>query len=105
MPTQMYLTNSKYYRTDSAEWCPWSVTILHRDLHRPMITKLMKDKSKKFFDMAANHLKLLLVTVATYEAPPPHHFLHRPRNVLIDPPHDFTSKIERLIDTNNMFEK
>ncbi|GBP47178.1 hypothetical protein EVAR_38290_1 [Eumeta japonica] len=42
--------------------------------------------------MAANHPSLLLASAATYEAPPPHRFLRKPRNALTDQSDDFTVK-------------
>ncbi|GBP21611.1 General transcription factor II-I repeat domain-containing protein 2A [Eumeta japonica] len=48
--------------------------------------------SKKFFDTAANHPNPLLQTAVSYEPPPPHHFIRRPRNVLSDPPDELTAE-------------
>ncbi|GBP97044.1 Histone H2A [Eumeta japonica] len=48
--------------------------VLHGDLELPTINKFMKDASKRFFDMAQNHPNPLIVSAATYEPPPAHHF-------------------------------
>ncbi|GBP67638.1 hypothetical protein EVAR_98693_1 [Eumeta japonica] len=42
--------------------------------------------------MAQNHPNPLIVSATTYEPPPAHHFLRRPRNVLLDPPDALTSE-------------
>ncbi|GBP52464.1 hypothetical protein EVAR_39924_1 [Eumeta japonica] len=47
-------------------------------------------------------LALFAVSAATYEAPPPHHFIRRLRNVLTDLLDDFTEEVERFIKINNM---
>ncbi|GBP82284.1 Probable RNA-directed DNA polymerase from transposon BS [Eumeta japonica] len=80
-----------------AHWCVKN-SVLHRDLELPTINKFMKDASKRFFDMAQNHPNLLIVSAATYEPPPAHHFLRRPRNVLLDPPDALTSEVEKLAE-------
>ncbi|GBP32528.1 hypothetical protein EVAR_23939_1 [Eumeta japonica] len=53
---------------------------------------------KALFDMAQNHPNPLIVSAATYEPPPAHHFLRRPRNVLSDPPDALTSEVEKLAE-------
>ncbi|GBP44023.1 hypothetical protein EVAR_27192_1 [Eumeta japonica] len=55
---------------------------------------------EKFFDTAANHPNPLLQTAVSYEPPPPHHFIRRPRNVLSDPPDELTAEVERLTNIN-----
>ncbi|GBP21230.1 RNA-directed DNA polymerase from mobile element jockey [Eumeta japonica] len=60
----------------------------------------LQDMSKKFFDTAANHPNPLLQTAVSYEPPPPHHFIRRPRNVLSDPPDELTAEVERLTNIN-----
>ncbi|GBP06017.1 hypothetical protein EVAR_3264_1 [Eumeta japonica] len=49
---------------------------------------------------AANHPNPLLQSAVSYEPPPPHHFIRRPRNVLSDPPDELTAEVERLISIN-----
>ncbi|GBP94473.1 Probable RNA-directed DNA polymerase from transposon BS [Eumeta japonica] len=80
-----------------AHWCVKN-SVLHGDLELPTINKFMKDASKRFFDMAQNHPNPLIVSAATYEPPPAHHFLRRPRNVLLDPPDALTSEVEKLAE-------
>ncbi|GBP51151.1 Probable RNA-directed DNA polymerase from transposon BS [Eumeta japonica] len=80
-----------------AHWCVKN-SVLHGDLELPTINKFMKDASKRFFDMAQNHPNPLIVSAATYEPPPAHHFLRRPRNVLSDPPDALTSEVEKLAE-------
>ncbi|GBP32233.1 RNA-directed DNA polymerase from mobile element jockey [Eumeta japonica] len=83
---------------------PWYVknSVLHQDLELPTISKYMKDASERFFDVASSHPNPLLVSAVSYEPPPPHHFCRRPWNVLLDPPDDFTVKVEKLIELNKM---
>ncbi|GBP20027.1 hypothetical protein EVAR_13793_1 [Eumeta japonica] len=85
---------------------PWFVknSIHHRDFHLLTIFKLMKELSRKFFDIAVNHPNPLSVSAANYEASTPQHILRRPRNVLTDPPDDFTEEVERLIEINMLEE-
>ncbi|GBP06456.1 hypothetical protein EVAR_4591_1 [Eumeta japonica] len=45
--------------------------------------------------MAQNHPNPLIVSTATCEPPPAHHFLRRPRNVLSDPPDALTLEVEK----------
>ncbi|GBP22157.1 Probable RNA-directed DNA polymerase from transposon X-element [Eumeta japonica] len=80
-----------------AHWCVKN-SVLHGDLELPTINKFMKDASKRFFDMAQNHPNPLIMSAATYEPPPAHHFLRRPRNILSDPPDALTSEVEKLAD-------
>ncbi|GBP61342.1 Probable RNA-directed DNA polymerase from transposon X-element [Eumeta japonica] len=72
-----------------AHWCVKN-SVLHGDLELPTIYKFKKDASKRFFDMAQNHPNPLIVSAATYEPPPVHHYLKRPWNVLSDPPDALT---------------
>ncbi|GBP67600.1 RNA-directed DNA polymerase from mobile element jockey [Eumeta japonica] len=74
--------------------------VLHRDLDIPSIAKYMKDASERFFSIAETHSNPLLSAAVSYEAPPPYHFIRRPRNALADPPDDFTAEVERLIEIN-----
>ncbi|GBP57234.1 hypothetical protein EVAR_82946_1 [Eumeta japonica] len=73
-----------------------------RDLEFPTINKFMKDASKRFFDMAQNHPNPFIVSAASNEPPPAHHFLRRPRNVLSDLPDAFNSEVEKLSEAKNM---
>ncbi|GBP60251.1 hypothetical protein EVAR_14013_1 [Eumeta japonica] len=66
------------------------------------IFKFMKDASERFFNIASSHPNPLLVSAVSYEPPPPHYFCRRPRNVLIDPPDDFTDEVEKLINVIKM---
>ncbi|GBP40816.1 Probable RNA-directed DNA polymerase from transposon BS [Eumeta japonica] len=50
--------------------------------------------------IAETHSNPLLSAAVSYEAPPPYHFIRRPRNALTDPPDDFTAEVERLIEIN-----
>ncbi|GBP86546.1 Probable RNA-directed DNA polymerase from transposon BS [Eumeta japonica] len=85
-----------------AHWCVKN-SVLHGDLELPTINKFMKDASKRFFDMAQNHPNPLIVSAATFDGPPPaHHFLRRPRNVLLDPPDALTSEVEKLAEAKSM---
>ncbi|GBP11871.1 Probable RNA-directed DNA polymerase from transposon BS [Eumeta japonica] len=84
-----------------AHWCVEN-SVLHGDLELPTINKFMKDASKRFFDMAQNYPSPLIVSAVTYEPPPAHHFLKRPRNVLSDPPDALTSEVEKLAEAKSM---
>ncbi|GBP76612.1 Probable RNA-directed DNA polymerase from transposon X-element [Eumeta japonica] len=84
-----------------AHWCVKN-SVLHGDSELPTINKFMKDASKRFFDMAQNHPNPLIVSAATYEPPPAHHFLRRPRNVLLDPLDALTSEVEKLAEAKSM---
>ncbi|GBP40598.1 Probable RNA-directed DNA polymerase from transposon X-element [Eumeta japonica] len=83
----------------NAHWCVKN-SVLHRDLDIPSIAKYMKDASERFFSIAESHSNPLLSAAVSYEAPPPYHFIHRPRNVLTDPSGDFTAEVKRLIEIN-----
>ncbi|GBP52366.1 hypothetical protein EVAR_37753_1 [Eumeta japonica] len=72
--------------------------ILHLEL--PTTARYMQDMSINLFDIAANHPNPLLQSAALYEAPPPQHFIRKPRNILSGPPDEFTAEVERLIDIN-----
>ncbi|GBP81658.1 Probable RNA-directed DNA polymerase from transposon X-element [Eumeta japonica] len=63
-------------RATDAHWCVKN-SELHGDLELPIINKFMKDASKRFFDMAQNHPNPLIVSAATYEPPPAHHFFKK----------------------------
>ncbi|GBP64388.1 Probable RNA-directed DNA polymerase from transposon X-element [Eumeta japonica] len=76
--------------------------VLHRDLELPIIYKFMKNASERFFDIANSHPNPLLVSAVSYEPTPSRHFCRRPRNVLIDPPDEFTAEMEKLIKVNKM---
>ncbi|GBP32245.1 hypothetical protein EVAR_27669_1 [Eumeta japonica] len=52
--------------------------------------------------MPQSHPNPLIVSTATYEALPAHHFLRRPRNILSDPPVALTSEVERLTDARKL---
>ncbi|GBP20916.1 Probable RNA-directed DNA polymerase from transposon X-element [Eumeta japonica] len=83
---------------------PWYVrnSVLHQDLELLAISKFMKYVSERFFDIANSHPNQLLVSVVSYEPPPPHHFCRRPRNVLLDPPDDLAVEVEKLKELNKM---
>ncbi|GBP06511.1 hypothetical protein EVAR_4631_1 [Eumeta japonica] len=72
-------------------------SVLHRDLDLPSITKYMKDATERFFLIAKFHLNPFLTAAASYEAPPPCHFIRRPRNIITDPPDVFSAEVERLL--------
>ncbi|GBP61641.1 hypothetical protein EVAR_43578_1 [Eumeta japonica] len=59
------------------------------------------DALKRFFDIAGSHPNALLRVVVDYEPPPSTHFIHRPRNVLNDPPDVLTAAVESLNDVND----
>ncbi|GBP89952.1 hypothetical protein EVAR_63746_1 [Eumeta japonica] len=82
-----------------AHWCVKN-SVLHRDLDLTSITKYMKDASERFFSVTEFHPNPLLSAAASYEAPPPYHFIHRPRNIITDLPDDFTIEVERLRELN-----
>ncbi|GBP37383.1 Probable RNA-directed DNA polymerase from transposon X-element [Eumeta japonica] len=91
---------NKFYRSaTNAHWCGKN-SVLHRDLDIPTIAKCMKDASERFFSIAKFHSNPLLTAAGSYEAPPPYHFIRRPRNVLTDPPDNFTTEVERLREIN-----
>ncbi|GBP88430.1 hypothetical protein EVAR_67691_1 [Eumeta japonica] len=71
-------------------------SILHRDLNLPAITKYMKNTSERFFSIAESHPNPLLSVAASYEAPSSSHFIRRPRNIITNPPDNFTTVFERL---------
>ncbi|GBP84010.1 hypothetical protein EVAR_15747_1 [Eumeta japonica] len=60
----------------------------------------MQDMSKIFFNIAANHPNPLLQLAVSYEAPHAHHFIRRPRNVLLEPHDELTAEVKRLININ-----
>ncbi|GBP39901.1 hypothetical protein EVAR_83037_1 [Eumeta japonica] len=66
--------------------------VLNRDSELPIITKHMKDAFERFFSIAEMHLNLLFSATMSYEAPPSHHFIRRPRNALKDPPDTFIAE-------------
>ncbi|GBP22870.1 hypothetical protein EVAR_17224_1 [Eumeta japonica] len=76
-------------------------SILHRDLELPIITEIMKDASKRFFDIAESHSKAHLRSAASCEPPRPYHFIRRPRNVLTDQPDALAAAVESLIEVND----
>ncbi|GBP78311.1 Neutral ceramidase [Eumeta japonica] len=76
-----------------ADWETRS-SVLRRDSELPTISKNMKNASERFFSIAANHPNPLISVAPSYESPPASHFIRRPRNVVLDPPDDFTSKVE-----------
>ncbi|GBP14436.1 hypothetical protein EVAR_7723_1 [Eumeta japonica] len=57
-------------------------SVLHRDLDLTSINKYMKDASERFFSIAESHPNPLPSAAASYEAPPPYHFIRRPRDCL-----------------------
>ncbi|GBP55066.1 hypothetical protein EVAR_46362_1 [Eumeta japonica] len=75
---------------------------LHRDLDLPLITKYLKDASEHFFSIAESHSNPLLSAAASYEAPPPYHFIRRPQNIIIDPPEETLIARNRLLKKENM---
>ncbi|GBP56617.1 hypothetical protein EVAR_33248_1 [Eumeta japonica] len=75
-------------------------SVLHRDLDIPSIAKYVKDASERFVSISESHSNPLLSTAVSYEAPPPYHFIRRPRNVITDPPDDFTADVESYIKIN-----
>ncbi|GBP91052.1 hypothetical protein EVAR_56135_1 [Eumeta japonica] len=77
-------------------------SVLHRDLELPTISKFMKNASEHFFDIVNSHPSPLLVSVVSYEPPPSQYFWRRTRNILLDPPNDFTVEIEKVIEVNKM---
>ncbi|GBP89456.1 RNA-directed DNA polymerase from mobile element jockey [Eumeta japonica] len=97
---KLQVLQNKFCRTaTNAHWCVKN-SVLHRDLDLPSIRKYMKDASERFFSIAESHPNPLLSAAASYEAPPPYHFIRRPRNIITDPPDDFTVEVERLRDLN-----
>ncbi|GBP40206.1 Probable RNA-directed DNA polymerase from transposon BS [Eumeta japonica] len=90
---------SSMRRLDGSEPVGSRNSVLHRDLDFPTINKFMKDTSELFFSIAESYPNPLLSAVASYEAPPPYHFIRGPRNIVIDPRDDFAAKIERLRET------
>ncbi|GBP04845.1 RNA-directed DNA polymerase from mobile element jockey [Eumeta japonica] len=94
---QLQILQNNFCRRASG--APWYVRndTLHRDLELLTISKYMQDMSKKFFDTAANHPNPLLQSAVSYEPPPSHHFIRRPRNVLSDPPDELIAEVERAI--------
>ncbi|GBP84652.1 hypothetical protein EVAR_58875_1 [Eumeta japonica] len=50
--------------------------ISYRDLELPIITKYMKDVSKRFFDIVGSHPNALLHAAVDYEPPLSTHFIH-----------------------------
>ncbi|GBP70085.1 Probable RNA-directed DNA polymerase from transposon BS [Eumeta japonica] len=86
-----------------AHWCVCN-SILHWDLELPTISKYMKEASKRFYDIAGSHPNALLRTVVDYQPPSPTHLIHRPRNVLTDPPDALTAAVESLNDVNDMHD-
>ncbi|GBP87924.1 Probable RNA-directed DNA polymerase from transposon X-element [Eumeta japonica] len=74
---------------------------LGRDLELPIISKYMKDASKRFFDIAGSHPNELLRAAVNYEPPQSKHFIRRLRNVLNDPPDALTALVESLNEVND----
>ncbi|GBP78836.1 hypothetical protein EVAR_103397_1 [Eumeta japonica] len=77
-------------------------SVLHRDLELPTILKFTKNVSERFFTAVEN--PNLLSSADAYEAPPPHHFIRRSRNVLLDRSEALTDSVKRLGEVNNMAE-
>ncbi|GBP76636.1 hypothetical protein EVAR_54597_1 [Eumeta japonica] len=73
-------------------------SVLHRDLDLLSITKYTKNASERLFSIAESNSNPLLSATVSYEAPPPYRFIRRPRNIVNNPPEDFTAEIERLIE-------
>ncbi|GBP31285.1 Probable RNA-directed DNA polymerase from transposon X-element [Eumeta japonica] len=97
---KLQVLQNKFCRTaTNAQWCVKN-SVLQRDLDLPSIRKYMKDASERFFSIAESHPNPLLSAAAPYETPPPHHFIRKPRNIITDPPDDFTPEVERLRDLN-----
>ncbi|GBP62889.1 hypothetical protein EVAR_24994_1 [Eumeta japonica] len=76
-------------------------SVLHRDLELTTISKIMKDASKRFYDIANSHSNPLLISAISYE-PPQYHFCRRPQNVLLDQSDDLTVEVEKLTEVNKM---
>ncbi|GBP34183.1 RNA-directed DNA polymerase from mobile element jockey [Eumeta japonica] len=96
---ELQVLQNKFCRTATkAHWCVKN-SVLHRDLDLPSIRKYMRDASERFFAIAESHPNPLLSAAVAYEAPPPYHFIRRPRNIT-DPPDDFTAEVERLRELN-----
>ncbi|GBP13416.1 Probable RNA-directed DNA polymerase from transposon X-element [Eumeta japonica] len=87
------IQNKFYRRATGAQWYVKNF-VLHRDLEIPTLSKYMKDASERFFSIAFNHPNPLIS--AAYEAPPANYFIRSPRNALLDPPDDLTTKVEEL---------
>ncbi|GBP86567.1 Probable RNA-directed DNA polymerase from transposon X-element [Eumeta japonica] len=97
---KLQVLQNKFCRAATdAHWCVKN-SLLHRDLDLPSIQKYMKDASERFFSIAESHPNQLLSAAASYEAPPPYHFIRRPRNIITDPPDDFTAEVETLRELN-----
>ncbi|GBP13573.1 Probable RNA-directed DNA polymerase from transposon X-element [Eumeta japonica] len=80
----------------NAYWCVRN-SVLYTDLELPTITKLMKDASKRFFDIVELYPNALLRSAASYESPQSYHFIRKLRNVLTYPPNVLTSVVESLM--------
>ncbi|GBP10396.1 Probable RNA-directed DNA polymerase from transposon BS [Eumeta japonica] len=80
---------------------PYTKCALGWDLELPTISKYMRDASKRFFDIAESHPKVLLRATVDYQPPHPTHLIRRPRNVLTGPPDSLTAAIESLNDVND----
>ncbi|GBP13901.1 hypothetical protein EVAR_10470_1 [Eumeta japonica] len=85
--------------TTNPHWCVKN-SVLHRDLDIPSIAQSMKNASECFFSIAESHSKPLVSAAVSYEAPPPYHFIRRPRNIITDRMDDFSAEVKRLIEIN-----
>ncbi|GBP55242.1 GDP-fucose protein O-fucosyltransferase 2 [Eumeta japonica] len=79
-------------RATGAQWYLKN-SVLHRDLELPTLSKYMKDASERFFSITISHPNPLISATTKYKAAPENHFLRRPRNALVDPPDDFTLRL------------
>ncbi|GBP50387.1 Probable RNA-directed DNA polymerase from transposon BS [Eumeta japonica] len=98
---RLQVIQNKFCRSaTNAHWCVRN-SVLHRELELPTISKYMKDALKRFFDIAGSLSNALLNAAVNYEPPPSSHFIHKPRNVLNDPPDALTVVVESLNDVND----
>ncbi|GBP20442.1 hypothetical protein EVAR_14691_1 [Eumeta japonica] len=71
----------------------------------PTIAIFMKDASKRFFDITESHPNARLLSAASFEPLQPYYFIHKPRNILTDPPDAFTATVESILEVNDSNDK
>ncbi|GBP89032.1 Probable RNA-directed DNA polymerase from transposon BS [Eumeta japonica] len=90
---RLQVIQNKFCRSATdAHWCVRN-SILHRDLELPTLSKYMKDASKRF-STSRDHIPMRFFERRLTISRRPHHYIRRPRNVLLDPPDALTAAVD-----------